>query len=812
MSDGFTRREMIGAGALALTLAGTRAEAAAPEATPQPRRRERLDRWRFHLGHAADMEKDFGFGRDQHTFAKATETAQPAQPKFDGSGWAEVIVPHDWAVTLPFAEAPAAKNSDRGAGHGFKAIGRAFPENSIGWYRTPVSVTAADKGRRIWLEFDGVFRDAIVFVNGYDVIRNESGYAPFRVDIDDFLDYDGGPNVIAVRVDATLGEGWFYEGAGIYRHVELVRADPVHIPQWGTFVRTELGPAGARLHVSTEVLNSGDLPVSAMLRLTVSDPQGREIEPTEPLGIGLAPGERRIVDQRIDLPHPQLWSLEERNLYSVRSELHVWDRLADQTDTRFGIRSVHFDSERGFFLNGKPLKLLGTANHQDHAGVGIGIPDTLHRWRVAQLQSMGSNAWRSAHNPPATALLDACDEMGMLMIVEQRYNSSDPESVSQLERIVRRDRNHPSVILWSLGNEEPHQATERGARINAELKKVVRRLDPTRLTTFAMDNGWDNGVGRVVDVLGFNYRTNQIEAYHSRHPEQPVMGTETGSTVATRGEYANDKARHIVRAYDTEHPWWATTAEEWWTIVGDRPYIAGGFIWTGFDYRGEPTPFDTMPSISSQFGILDTCGFPKDDYYYYRAWWRPDQPLVHLLPHWNWPGREGEPIEVWAHGNTDEVELRLNGRPLGRKAMPRNRHLVWQVPYAPGRIEAIGYNRGRQITRDVRETSGPARKVLLTVDRRMAKAGEVVIANAMVADARGRPVPTADNLLRFSVGSGAIIGVGNGNPNSLEPDVAAQRKAFNGLAQAIVRVDRGPVDISVASDGLVGSRVRILAL
>jgi beta-galactosidase len=327
-----------------------------------------------------------------------------------------------------------------------------------------------------------------------------------------------------------------------------------------------------------------------------------------------------------------------------------------------------------------------------------------------------------------------------------------------------------------------------------------------------MDNGWDNGVGRVVDVLGFNYRTNQIEAYHSRHPEQPVMGTETGSTVATRGEYANDKARHIVRAYDTEHPWWATTAEEWWTIVADRPYIAGGFIWTGFDYRGEPTPFDTMPSISSQFGILDTCGFPKDDYYYYRAWWRPDQPLVHLLPHWNWPGREGEPIEVWAHGNTDEVELRLNGRPLGRKAMPRNRHLVWQVPYAPGRIEAIGYNRGRQITRDVRETSGPARKVLLTVDRRMAKAGEVVIANAMVADARGRPVPTADNLLRFSVGSGAIIGVGNGNPNSLEPDVAAQRKAFNGLAQAIVRVDRGPVDISVASDGLVGSRVRILAL
>jgi beta-galactosidase len=368
------------------------------------------------------------------------------------------------------------------------------------------------------------------------------------------------------------------------------------------------------------------------------------------------------------------------------------------------------------------------------------------------------------------------------------------------------------VILWSLGNEEPHQATERGARINAELKEHVRRLDPTRLTTFAMDQGWDNGVGRVVDVLGFNYRTNRMEAYHHRHPEQPIIGTETGSTVATRGEYANDSARHIVRAYDTEHPWWATTAEEWWTIVAERPYIAGGFVWTGFDYRGEPTPFDTLPSISSQFGILDTCGFPKDNYYYYRAWWRPDEPLVHLLPHWNWPGREGQPVEVWAHGNTDEVELRLNGRSLGRKPMPRNRHLEWRVPYAPGRLEAIGYNRGRVAARAVRETSGPAHSVRLTLDRRLAKAGEVVIVNAEVVDARGRPVPTADNLLRFSAAGGEVIGVGNGNPNSLEPDVATQRHAFNGLAQAIVRVGRGPVDISVTAAGLKGSRMRIVAV
>jgi beta-galactosidase len=814
MDEGFTRREVIGASAVALALAGTSARASDQTAlASHPRRRERLQHWRFHLGHAADVEQDFGFGRDQRTFAKAGQSAEAAMPKFDDSGWSQVTVPHDWAVALPFAQGPEVKGSDRGAAHGFKAIGREFPQNSIGWYRTPIEVTAADKGRRIWLEFDGVFRDAIVFVNGYDVARNESGYAPFAVPIDEFLDYDGGPNVITVRADASLGEGWFYEGAGIYRHVELVRADPLHIANWGTFVRTDVGSAGATVRVATDVVNSGATPVQAILRVIMNDPGGRSTEFSEPVALNLAAGEERTVEQRIDVPHPQLWSLEQRNLYSARSELHVGDVLVDQTDTQFGIRTIGFDPERGFFLNGKPTKLLGTCNHQDHAGVGAGIPDALHRWRVAQLLEMGSNAWRSAHNPPSTALLDACDELGMLMICEQRINSSSAEAVSELERMIRRDRNHPSVILWSLGNEEPHQASERGARVNADLQQHVRRLDPTRPTTFAMDNGWDGGVGRVVDALGFNYRTNQMEAYHARHPEQPIIGTETASTVATRGEYGNDPARHIVRAYDTEHPWWATTAEEWWPIVADRPYIAGGFVWTGFDYRGEPTPYSEWPSISSQFGILDTCGFPKDNYYYYRAWWRPDRPLVHLLPHWNWPGREGQPIEVWAHGNTDEVELRLNGRSLGRKAMQRNRHLQWTVPYAAGRLEAIGYNRGRIAARDVRETTGAARSLALTIDRRMAKRGEVVIANVAVLDARGRTVPTADNLVHFSASEAEIIGVGNGNPNSLEPDVATDRRAFNGLAQAIVRVGGpGPADIAVASDGLAGARMRMVAV
>jgi len=820
MDDGLTRREMIGASALAACLAGSFGGDAQAQVLPSPdasaRRRMRLEHWRFHLGHAADVEKDFGFGRDQRTFAKAGwETADASSLKFDDSGWAEVIVPHDWAVALPFAppKAPPGKdNNDARAAHGFKAIGRDFPANSVGWYRTPIAVTAADKGRCIWLEFDGVFRDAIVFVNGYIVHRNASGYAPFSVRIDEFLDYDGGPNAVTVRCDATLGEGWFYEGAGIYRHVDLVAAEPVHIPQLGTFVRTELRSDGALVHTSTEVLNSGSTPASAVLRQSILGPRTNTALPDTTLK--LAPGERRVIEQEVLVKTPQFWSLEEPNLYTLHSQLESGGTPIDDFQTRFGIRSIKFDAERGFFLNGKPVKLLGTCNHQDHAGVGTGIPDTLHRWRVAQLKEMGSNAWRSAHNPPATALLEACDEMGMLMICEQRINSSSDEALSELERMIRRDRNHPCVILWSLGNEEPHQATDRGARINAELQEHVRRLDPTRPTTFAMDKGWDTGVGRVVDVLGFNYRTNQIEAYHARHPEQPVYGSETGSTVATRGEYANDPKRHILRAYDTEHPWWATTAEEWWTIAAERPYISGGFVWTGFDYRGEPTPFAQFPSISSQFGILDTCGFPKDDYYYYRAWWRPDRPLVHLLPHWNWPGHEGKPVEVWAQGNTEEVELRLNGRSLGRKPMPRNRHLEWRVPYAPGRLEAIGYNRGRVAARDVRETTGAPHAVQLLADRRIARGGEAVILNAAVVDSRGRVVPTASNLLRFAANGGEIIGVGNGNPNSIEPDVASQRRAFNGFAQAILRVGRasGPVDISVSTQSLASARLRIAAL
>ncbi len=382
-------------------------------------------------------------------------------------------------------------------------------------------------------------------------------------------------------------------------------------------------------------------------------------------------------------------------------------RTCDATTTHFGVRRLQFDPQRGLLLNGAVYKLHGTNNHQDHAGVGTAIPDRLHEWRLRQLKSMGCNAYRSAHNPASPAVLELCDRLGLLLIDETRRMSSDDEAMAELTAMVRRGRNHPCVILWSLGNEEPQMVTARGARIVARMQRLVRRLDPTRPTTFAMDKGFDDGVGQVVDVVGFNYRTTQMDAFHARHPQIPVYGSETGSTVGVRGNYRTDDVRGYARAYDLDYPWWASSAEAWWSYVAQRPYIAGGFVWTGFDYRGEPTPYNRWPNVASQFGILDSCGFPKDNYWYYRAQWTA-APVLHLFPHWNWDGvleeRDNGMVDVWCHSNLDAVELLVNGVSQGLQQVPAYGHVEWRVRYAPGRIEARGYRDGKQVLTQRRET------------------------------------------------------------------------------------------------------------
>lgn len=828
-----SRRQALAAtaGAAALGAASSAGAAAKPGSAASvapvidlaPRERLSLDfDWRFKLGHAQDPARDFGFGANQRTFAKAGASAPnwwvaaAAQADFDDSAWARVTLPHDWAVELPFVDNPDYKPSgkpddeDLRASHGYKPLGREFPETSIGWYRRTFALPAADAGKRLSIEFDGAFRDALVIVNGYILEREDSGYSPFRVDITDIANV-GGDNSLVVRVDASLGEGWFYEGAGLYRHVWLVKTAPLHVPQWGVFARAKVD---GTLSIDADLINESDAGADFELRHTVLNGQGKPVLAPTPARGRLPARERQSLSLTVQLPNPVLWSLENPHLYTLVTETTVGGVVVDRFVSQFGVRSVQFDPAKGLFLNGKSIKLMGSCNHQDHAGVGAAIPDALQIWRLEQLKSMGCNAYRASHNPPTPELLDACDRMGILVINETRRMSSDPTSMDELERLVRRDRNHPSVILWSIGNEEPQQGTARGLKVARTMKRLINRLDPTRGVTAALDSGFGEGITEALDVIGFNYRHEKMDDFHARFPKMPIIGSESGSVVTTRGEYARDEAKSYVPAYDTEHPWWATTAEKWWSHAADRPWMAGGFIWTGFDYRGEPTPFNRWPSISSHFGALDTCGFPKDNYYYYRAWWR-SEPLLHLLPHWNWEGREGQQISVWAHSNCDRVELFLNGKSQGVREVVRNHHVEWSVPYAPGVIEAHGYKDGKVILRQRWETAGPAASLRLTADRLRLKADgqDVAIFKVEVLDARGRPVPRADDLVMFEVsGAGDMIGVGNGNPTSHEPDVANQRKAFNGLCQAIVRTRRGAagdVRVTASAKGLKGAAVTL---
>ena len=762
--------------------------------------------WRFHLGNAADPSEDFGYGLGRGFQKTGDFFFKPSRPDFDASGWEAIDLPHDWAVALPFHE-------DKWlTAHGSKPLGRDYPETSIGWYRREFDIPAGDRGKRLSLEFDGVFRDSLVALNGNLLGGNLSGYAPFAFDITDQAWY-GRKNVLVVRADATDHEGWWYEGAGIYRHVWLVKTSPVHVPQWGTFVTSEVKGNSATLTVATEVSNDQDGPASCTVVSKVLDSKGNVAATHRAPAVSIAAWRRRKVTQKIKVPNPQLWSIEEPNMYRLETSLEANGTATDTYETPFGIRTIRFDKDKGFFLNGKPVKIKGTCNHQDHAGVGIALPDRLQDFRIAKLKEIGSNGLRTSHNPPTPELMDACDRLGMVVLGETRMFSSVPEALSQLSRLIRRDRNHPSVVFWSTGNEEHEQSTDRGARMCRTMKRLVQRLDPTRPITQAMDGGWGKGISTVLDVMGFNYKhAPEIMGFRQKFPNKPCVGTETASTVSTRGIYFNDPEKGYVSSYDVNYPPWATTTEEWWQLYDQHPWLSGGFVWTGFDYRGEPTPYG-WPCISSHFGVIDTCGFFKDLGYYYKAWWG-DKPVLHLFPHWNWGDSEGKPIDVWCFSNLDKVELFLNGKSLGARTIEKNSHAAWTVDYEPGAIEVRGYKGGRQVMTARRETTGEPAKIVLQPDRqKIAADGEdVSVVFVSVVDAQGRVVPVAENLITFQVsGNGRLIGVGNGDPSSHEADKASQRHAFNGLCTAIVQSSKqaGSIVVKATSPGIESATVTV---
>ena len=773
------------------------------------RERQNFDsNWQFAFGDASDPAKDFGCGTEYFNYftkAASIHNEGPYVMKFDASAWKTVDLPHDWVVDLPFAE-------EASHSHGYKQVGYEYPKTSVGWYRKVFTVPAEDYGKHIWLQFDGIFRDAQIWVNGFYLGHEKSGYATQTYDISEYLNY-GEENLVCVRADATFEEGWFYEGAGIYRHVWLNKASKVHVAPFGTFVYSEFavpyslrGNAGedfshASVQIETTVQNMGVQPQAYTLKHTLIDAEGKAAGSCEADGEMIAGKDSHRSKASIPVENPHLWSCDDPYLYKVVTEVFVDGELTDTYETTTGIRHIRFDNDHGFFLNGEPVKLKGVNIHQDHAGVGSGIPDGLQEWRLLQLKKFGCNAYRSSHNPMTPEMLDACDRLGFLVIEENRLTGINKEHIDLLERMIRRDRNHPCIILWSAGNEEwGIEWKDFGRRIAESMREYCHRFDPTRLMTVASSSG--PTIIEPADVAGYNYiLQNPVEKHRADYPERCALGSEETTGCGTRGVYFETpvgRGRNAVEAgdgrmvslnrYKHGPDSVYNCIERGWKFYAERPYLAGVFYWTGFDYRGEPNPM-VFPATSSEFGILDYCGFPKDEAFYLKSWWT-DEPVLHILPHWNLDGHEGEKISVWVYSNCDEVQLVVNGKKLARKKMPVNGHLEWEATYKPGYVKAIGYRSGKKVMETKIETAGKAVDAVWTYET----VGDITVANVRMVDDKGRFVPTACEEMVFTAPEGmSILGWGNGDPafqhveRPVEGEDSMKIVTFNGLAQVILR-------------------------
>ena len=770
----------------------------------------RLDEgWKFALGNAADPKKDFGCGTEYFNYltkANSIHNEGPYVAKFDDSAWQEIRIPHDWVTTLPYAN--GASHS-----HGYKTVGYKYPETSVGWYRKMINIPASDLGKHIALQFDGIFRNAQVWFNGFYMGTEPSGYATQVYDVTEYVNY-GGDNLICVRADATLEEGWFYEGAGIYRDVWLLKTAAVGVAPFGTFVYADLKQPydKATIHVETEVNNHSLTSQQCEVSHRLLDVDGREVAKSAPSTVTLKAKQTlnsELLTMNLNAPH--LWSPSDPYLYKVETTVKVDGRVTDVYETTTGIRDIEFDADRGFLLNGQPLKLKGVNLHQDHAGVGAAIPDALQAWRIRQLKKMGCNAYRASHNPMTPALLDVCDREGILVIDENRLTGINEEHLRLLERMIKRDRNHPSIILWSNGNEEwGMENTVQGTRIAAAMREYTHLLDPTRHSTIANAGGREMIKG--LDVVGFNYIVqNDVDNRKKNNPTWKIVGTEETTGCGTRGWYFKDEKYpgRMVSLNRTMEQNYENIIERGWKFYDERPWAAGLFYWTGFDYRGEPNPL-SYPAHDSEFGILDYCGFPKDEAYYLKSWWT-DEPVLHIFPHWNLQGHEGEEVEVWAYSNCDEVELTVNGKKLGRQPMPRNGHLKWKTVYEPGKVVAVGYKNGKRILTEKIETTKPAAKIVMKTDRQMITADgrDVSVVTIELHDQNGRIVPDACNMLKFTLeGNGRIIGAGNGDPQYMGEDHPKEKDcrafsipAFNGLAQVLIQSSQEPSALRLTANG-----------
>ncbi|HEX5282762.1 MAG TPA: glycoside hydrolase family 2 TIM barrel-domain containing protein [Bryocella sp.] len=706
---------------------------------------------------------------------------------------------------------------DAYAGHGYLPL---YPA----WYRRDLTIDPSAKGKRIWLDFGGVYRDAIVFVNGQYTDQHASGYTGFRLDITRMVNF-GEKNTIAVFVDPRWFEGWWYEGGGIYRHVKLIAADPLQVSPWGTFVNADVqgviesSPAGdsatAKLTIQTTVRNDGATSRKFTLVSRVIDERGKTVATTSSKE-ELTPDNEQTFSQTAMLQGAHLWSLEHRNLYRLVTELRSDAKPVDEESTTFGVRKLRFDPDKGFFLNDKRVEIRGMCVHQDFPGLGVGAPDNLWAWRMDLLKKMGANAIRTAHGADSEGFYDQADRMGMLVMAENRHlgdtyfpkanDATGYSDLADLKALVMQERNHPSIIMWSMSNEEGEGGKPQGRKIFAAMKDSVRKYDPSRPVTAAINGHFTpDSFIPLEDALGMNYHNAEFEKIHAEFPNLMIYGSEDGNAKTSRGTVETSRPMGLCSEYGCEAsldggPWRS------WTPVIEHAFVAGEFVWTGFDYRGEPNPF-SWPAVTSQVGAMDITGAPKPVYYYWQTAWH-EKPAVYLFPEWDLPASNaGKDVLVRAFSNCDRVELFLNGKSLGAQDVPRDLYIDWHVPYAPGTLTAVAYKQGREVARYTDQTAGApvALRLIAEVPNLMANGEDIAPIRVAVVDADGKVVPDANNLIHFSVsGNGVLAGVANGNPTSHEPDVADQREAFHGLAMVLVKADgeAGSITVEAKADGL----------
>ncbi|KOH45990.1 sugar-binding domain-containing protein [Sunxiuqinia dokdonensis] len=784
-------------------------------------------------------------------------------PGFDDQDWRTLNVPHDWSIEGQFSP-------DHPATPG----GGALP-GGIGWYRKNFTLDQADADKQFFIDFDGVYMNSEVYLNGELLGKRPNGYISFRYDLTPHLTFEG-ENVLAVRVDnSEQPNSRWYSGSGIYRNVWLVKTNPVHIAKWGTYVTTpDVSDEKASVKIETTIENKTATEKEILLTTQLLDANEKEVR-SEKQALTIPGGGQHQITQVLSVNHPDLWSIDNPVRYKAISELSENGQIIDQYETNFGIRSFEFDAEKGFFLNGEPTKILGVCNHHDLGAMGAAINTRALERQLEILKAMGCNAIRTAHNPPAPELLELCDQMGFIVQNETfdmwrkkkspyDYSRYFPEwHEKDLTDHIKRDRNHPSVFMWSIGNEVLEQWTHADADtldakaanlllnfkrddsalahegealsvnslLTQKLANIVRQLDPTRpITTGNNEPNPNNHIykAKALDMIGFNYHHEWFEGVPDNFPGMPFIVTESTSGLMTRGYYRMpsdsmfvwperwDKPfhdpSHACSSYDNCHVPWGSTHEKSWSMVKKFDHVSGLFVWTGFDYLGEPTPY-WWPSRSSYFGIVDLAGFPKDVYYMYQSEWAKDQDVLHVFPHWNW--EEGQDVDIWAYTNAEEVELFLNGKSLGAKTKAADDlHLMWRVPFEPGTIQAVSRTNGQVVLEKEIKTAGHAAQIRLTADRSEIKADgyDLSFVTVEVLDEAGNLVPDATNQIQFEVlGNASLVGVDNGDPTSHEPFKGSGIKAFYGKCLAIIQAKEstGLATLKATSEGLKEASVQI---